>query len=70
MIVLLHDMRAPAGHTRSRENRRIQFRRETEHGENRRGVEVNVRAKLLLALHRFLEFLANRNPMFFAKPLA
>src|ERR1700730_1600002 len=55
VIVLLDDVRAPASHARGSKNRRVQFRRETEHGKYRRRVQIDIRTELFLALHRLLE---------------
>ena len=41
-----------------------------EHREDRRRVEIDVRAETLLAFHRFLERLADRHPLRFADTLA
>src|SRR4029450_9707584 len=64
MIVLLDDMRAPARDASRGEDRGVQLWREAEHGENRRCIKIDIRAKLLLAFHRFLKVLTDRHPLF------
>src|SRR6266705_5071556 len=63
MIVLFDDMRAPARDASRGEGRRVQLWREAKHGENRRCIKIDIRAKLLLAFHRFLEVLTDRHPL-------
>jgi hypothetical protein len=70
VVVLLDDVRAPARHARHREDRRVQLRRNFQHREDRRRVEIDVGAKLFLSLHRRFQVFANRHPLFLAQALA
>src|SRR5437867_7897345 len=60
IIVMLFDhMRAPAGHARRSKNRRVELRWKTEHPKHGRRVKIDICAKMLLPVHRFLELFTN-----------
>ena len=58
-VVLLADVRRPAGHPRRREDRRHQIRGDAEHVVDARGVEVDVRVQTLLLHHGLLDRLGD-----------
>src|SRR2546430_11184690 len=70
VIVLFDDVRAPTCYSRRGKQRCVEFRFETEHPENRRGVKIDICAKSFLAVHHFFELLANWHPVFLASPFA
>src|SRR4030095_10586620 len=70
MVMLLDDMRAPARNARCSKNRCIQRWIESEHGENRRSIKIDISAEMFLVFHRLLELLANRDPILFPRALA
>src|SRR6266516_4913158 len=41
-----------------------------EHPKHRRGVQIDIGAKMLFAVHHFFEFFANWNPLFLARAFA
>src|SRR6185436_13706254 len=70
VIVLFDHVGAPAGHAGGGKDRRVQRGIEAEHGEDRRGVKIDVRAEMLLAFHRGLEIFTNRYPLLLAHAFA
>ena len=67
MIVLLRNVRAPASYAGRSEKRRIQLRRKAQQPKDRRGIEIDIRAKLFLPVHHLFELLANWHPIFLAR---
>src|SRR6266496_469686 len=66
VVVLLCHVRAPASHAGRAEKRRVQLWGKSEHPKHGRGVQIDIGAKMLFAVHHFFEFFANWNPLFLA----
>src|SRR5688500_9754968 len=69
VVMLFDDVRTPATDARTREDGCVQFRRDAEQIKHRSGIEIQVGAKMLLALHHRFESFANRYPIRLATTL-